>query len=78
MNINKLDPMLCLAFDLYPEGPYPVSTFFGELREFHLLSREEIDFLSECIFCTHIRIEDTKKDRRWRERTTPDRRKNRE
>lgn len=73
MNIQKLDPMLCLSFDL-SDGPFPVSIFFGDIREFHYFSKEEIDFLSECSFCSHIRIEDVRKERRWRDRETLDRR----
>lgn len=73
MIIEKLDPMLCLAFGL-SDGPFPVEIMFGEEREFAELSKWEIANISKWEQCTSISIVDVKTDRRWRERTTPDRR----
>jgi hypothetical protein len=71
MKIEKLDPMLCLAFDLAKDCSYPISILFVDVIELAFLSKDEIANLSEWEECTSVQIigVEPKRDRRWRERT---------
>lgn len=73
MNIEKLDIILCIAFQCESDL-YPVSIMFGEIREFAYLSKSEIMNLSSWNECSSIKIENILPDRRWRKRSTIDRR----
>ena len=76
MKLSKLDTMLLFAFQVGDEGPYLVSIMFDDVREFASLTRSEINNLSMWEEVSTIRIENIRKERRWRERTSSDRRKN--
>lgn len=73
MKIEKLEPSLCLAFGLAPEDlQYPVSILFGDVIELAILSRIEIENISEWDECVSIDVIDLSrkfKERRWRKRT---------
>jgi hypothetical protein len=71
MRIEKLDPMVCLAFELSPDNRYPVSILFADVIERADLTKEEIGNVSNWEECTSVQIVDIKpkRDRRWRERT---------
>jgi len=73
MIISKLSPSLTRAFQ-DSEGPFPIEIMFGDVREYDELSKWEIANISEWELCTSISLIERQKDRRWRERTTPDRR----
>ena len=73
MNLNKLDLMLCLAFQ-ESEGPFNVEVkFYNPLdkntQEIFILSKQEIRNVSMWDEIKSISIVEPFKDRRWRIRT---------
>lgn len=76
MKIDKLSPSLCLGFQI-SDGPYPVDIMFGNIREFAILTKEEISNISMWNECSSIDIVNVIKDRRWRTRGGVDRREKR-
>lgn len=73
MNIEKLDIILCIAFQCEADL-YPVSIMFGDAKEFVSLSKSEIMNISSWSECSSIKLENVITDRRWRRRSISDRR----
>lgn len=67
MNINKIGIMLCLAYQ-ESEGPFYVKVNLSNFVEWKLLSKFEIDKLSDEFNIIEIDISLPRSERRWRDR----------
>ncbi len=74
MNLSKLDPMLCLAFQ-ESDGPFYIKITKIKEISFAKMNKEDIKLLSDDPDILTIEIIDVKLDRRWSKRLSKDRRK---
>lgn len=73
MNITRLSIMLCLALQV-SDGPYLVLINFDGGQEEALVTKEELQVLSNQEFVLSIETSRRLDDRRWRDRKERERR----
>ena len=66
MKLEKLSAMLCL--NLQYDGPYSVEISFGDVKEYAVLTKSEINIVSEWPETKTITTDRRTKERRWRTR----------
>jgi hypothetical protein len=67
MKINKLDVMLCLAFQ-GGEGPFDVKVSYSDRIEWSKYTKQQIEDLSDLDAIVSIEICLPRSERRWRDR----------
>jgi hypothetical protein len=68
MNVNKIETLLCFAFQ-HSDGPFNIEYSFDGGKEFVSLNKETIKVLSDQEFVHFIKLDDrNNNERRWRDR----------
>lgn len=74
MNLDKLEPLLCFAFQL-GDGPFKIKVIYDDHFEWLNILKDDIDKLSDLESVLSIEIVSYSIERRWRDRSKEDRRK---